>query len=463
MVYKKEMQNTELKRELGLTTAVLVVIASMIGAGIFGTTGYIQEEVQNPLMVMGLWILGGIVAISGALCYAELSSTMPHAGGEYVYIKKTFGALPSFLTGWVSLIVGFSASAASSALLTSDYAYQVSKILYPGGAIEAFMSDSANRKVFASVLVVFFGIFHMSGVKKGGFVQNVLTTLKILIIVLFTGIGLQLVLGTDRGLNLGDVFLAGETRYTGFGVGLLFVMIAYSGWNGATYLAEEIKNPEKNVPRALFWGTLFTIVIYFLLNLVYYLSIPVEQMKGMGAVAALSAENLFGTKASLFFNLSFIIMLFSSVSVSLMIGPRVYYAMARDHLFFKSVGNIHGKYGTPFASIVFQVVLTILYIVIGKIDEIFAYMGFALSIFPIVTVLGLFVIRKKIPKEQIPYKTKFFPLFPLIFISFSIFIMITSFIGRPVESSIALLVVLAGIPVYYSWTHLSPWAVREKK
>ncbi|MDH5654285.1 MAG: amino acid permease [Spirochaetia bacterium] len=462
------MHQTTLKRDLGLTTAVLVVIASMIGSGIFGNTGIIQQAVGNPLIVLLLWLLGGLIALSGALCYAELASMMPHAGGEYVYLKHSFGLMPSFLTGWVSFIVGFSAPAAASALLVANYLYETLHIAYPDSAVAGLLDTSLEQKIAASLMIVFFGLFHMSGSKKGGTVQNLLTIAKIGVILFFGILGFYVVLTAEPGSRAipegGFNLLSGyDTQWDGFGVGLLWVMFAYSGWNGATYLAEEIKNPERNLPKALFRGTLFTIIIYLLLNVLFYLTIPVDQLSGSEAVFALSADHIFGTKASLFFNLSFVVMLLSSVSVNIMIGPRVYYAMAKDHLFFKSAGNVHGKYGTPFASIAIQCLLSIVYIASGSYEGIMTYMMFALSFFPILSVLGLFILRKKIPDEKRPYKTKLFPFFPLFFAGFSLFIMITSFVGRPMISSIAIAVVLSGIPVYYLWTRLSSWAARPKE
>jgi APA family basic amino acid/polyamine antiporter len=450
------MHKSELKRELGLPTAVLVVIASMIGAGIFGNTGLIQKEVGNPLMVMGLWFLGGLIALSGALCYAELASMMPHAGGEYVYLKNSFGLLPSFLTGWVSFIVGFSAPAASSALLASDYTHEVLKQALPGSPITELFGNKWSHKAFAAVLVIFFGMFHMTGVKKGGAMQNALTVVKIFFVILFTTIGFAMILG-GRGISPAETFSVTETRWSGLGVGLLFVMFAYSGWNGATYLAEEIRDPEKNLPKALFRGTLFTMILYLGINIVYYLSVPLENLSGKEAVAAIAAENLFGKSASILFNMSFVVMLFSSLSVSLMIGPRVYYAMARDHLFFNAAGSVHGRYGTPSVSIAFQIILSLLYIATGEYDTILAYMGFALSLFPILTVLGLFTLRKSFPvkKNDHIYRTPLFPLLPLFFTIFSGLIMITAYIGRPKESQIAMIVVLLGVPVYYIWIRLT--------
>ncbi len=449
------MQNQQLQRHLGLWTAILVVIASMIGVGIFGNTGIIQMEVRHPLLVLGLWLLGGLIALSGALVYAELATMMPHAGGEYVYLKKSYGLLPSFLTGWVSFIVGFSAPAASAALLSSEYAHKFLIMVAPASALTSLFEEELYRKLYAVLLILLFSLFHSMGVKKGGMVQNVLSFAKLFFISMFAVAGLAVAFLGDGLPPMQQIVVGREADWSGFGVGLLFVMFAYSGWNGATYLAEEIKDPDKNLPRALLMGTTLTIVLYMMLNLVYYLAVPVGELEGQEAVAAVAAGYLFGNNVTVFFNLAFCLMLLSSLSVSIMIGPRVYYAMARDKLFFKAAGRVDPRFGTPMVSISIQAFLAILYVLTGKYDQILAYMGFALSIFPVLTVFGLIYLRKTHPHARRPYQTPLFPLVPLFFIGFSLVIMVTSFLGRPVESSIALAVVLLGIPIYFLWSRFS--------
>ncbi len=445
------MKDYGLKRELGLGSAILVVVASMIGAGIFGNTGIIQAEVGSPVAVILLWILGGAIALSGAMCYAELATQMPHAGGEYLYIRTIFGRIPSFLTGWVSFLVGFSAPAASAALLSADYASEFFKIAMPGSSFDSIYADPLNRKIHGTVMILLFSFFHMQGVRKGGFVQNVLTVVKLVLVIVFAVVGITTAFLAGQHGEVISAFQGGSITTTGLGVGLLFVMFAYSGWNGATYLAGEIKDPEKNLPRSLLYGTGLIILLYFLLNLLYYMAVPVSVLSGKEAVAALAVSHLFGNQMAVFFNLAFFLMLLSSLSVSIMIGPRVYYAMARDKLFFQSAAKISPKYGTPVISIWIQAALAIIYVLSGKYDEILVYMGFALGIFPILTVAGLIRLRRRAPELKRPYKTPLYPYLPIFFMLFSISMLVTSFIGRPLESSIALGVVMAGIPVYFIW------------
>ncbi len=447
------MENHGLKRELGLRTAILVIIASMIGAGIFGNTGIIHAEVQHPLVVILLWGLGGIIALSGAMCYAELATIMPHAGGEYLYISRIFGRLPSFLTGWVSFFVGFSAPAAAAALLSAEYAREFAQMAFPGSWLADFYLQAWNRKIHAVALIFLFSYFHMLGVRKGGMVQNVLTGFKLFSVILFAAAGFYIIFSGSSATWQFPTAKASSIHWSGMGVGLLFVMFAYSGWNGATYLAGEIRNPEKNLPRALLIGTLLITALYVVLNIIYYYTIPQNTISGKEAVAALAADALFGKKIAVFFHLVFFIMLLSSVSVSIMIGPRVYFAMARDNLFFKIAGGVSNYRGTPAIAIVLQGILAVVYIVTGTYDQIQAYMGFALGIFPILSVVGLMYLRKKNPNIERPYRVPLYPLAPLFFILFSVAILITSFIGRPEESSFALAVVGIGVVVFYVLDH----------
>jgi len=445
-----EEKKTSLKRQLGLWTAMFVVMASMIGSGIFGNTGIIQSAVQNSYVVLFLWILGGIIALSGALSYAELSTLMPHAGGEYVYLKNIFGLLPSFLTGWVSFIVAFSAPAASAGLLAGDYIHKALLVIDPASEITLFFSDVFGKKLFGSFLIIFFSIIHIVEVKKGGYLQNLLTILKVSFILLFLVFGFFVIYQNphyDFNKNLKNV----PVEWSGVGLGLLFVMFAYSGWNGASYLAEEIQEPEKNLPRALIGGTVFVMILYFLLNLLYYWSTPAQQLEGQEAIAAITASNLFGSNITTLFNIGFFIILLSTISATIMIGPRVYYAMARDNLFFKAAAHLHPKFNTPVMSFIIQGILAIIYIWSGTYEQIQTYMGFALSIFPVMSVIGLIYLRKKHPHIKSPYQTPFYPLFPVIFIVFSVITMIVSYIGRPVECTIAILAVLSGIPFYIFW------------
>lgn len=422
----------------------------MIGSGIFGNTGLIQERVGNPGMVVALWFIGGMIALAGALCYAELSTLMPHAGGEYVYLKNIFGLLPSFLTGWVSFIVAFSAPAAAAALLSSEYVFKALESLNPESGLTVFLSDEWNRKFSGCAMVIFFTSIHMIGVKAGSFFQNVLTVIKMSLVVAFVIAGFM-IFWIYPDTPLATDFIAGKIEWSGTGAGLLYVMFAYSGWNSATYLAEEIRSPEKNLPRALIAGTILTTSLYVILNLLYFMAVPAGELSGERAIAAMTAESLFGANITILFNLGFFFILLSTLSATLMIGPRVYFAMARDNLFFKAAAHVSPRFGTPTISFMLQAALAIIYILSGTYEQIQIYMGFALSIFPVMAVAGILVLKHQRPDLKSPYKTPFYPLFPVFFIIMSVFTMVASLFVYTITCLIAIAVVLAGIPFFFMW------------
>jgi len=437
-----------LKRQLGFWSASIIVVANMIGSGIFGNTGLIQEMVGSPLVVLGLWFLGGLIALAGALCYAELSTIYPHAGGEYVYLKNIFGGLPSFLTGWISLLVGFAAPAAAAALLSGVYVSVILKLAYPGSALAIFFQDDTNRKLLACMLIVLFGLFHSVGVKHGSRLQNFLTVTKVSVIILFAGGGLFMA-HASLAAPITEHF-TGTLHPRGMGVGLMFVMFAYSGWNAASYLAEEIKDPVKNLPRSLVAGTLFTMVIYLVMNYVYYLAVPAAELSGKPDPAAQAATRLFGEGINRVFHIAFSFMLLSGLSACVMIGPRVYYAMARDGLFFSFAGKVSST-GVPVQSIVVQCFISLLYILLGTYEDIQTYMGFSLTLFPILTVLGLILHRHRHPDMERGYRSPWFPALPLFYIAFSALIVLTSYLDRPHQGNFAISIVVAGVPMFYLW------------
>ena len=451
-----------LKRKLGIWTATFAVFASMIGSGIFGNTGMVQQFVGDPLMVMFLWFFYGLVAIAGALTYSELAARMPEAGGEYVYLRKPFGPLWGFLSGWVSLIAGFSAPAAIAAFLSADYLTALLKGAFPGYAItDLFVNGKWSvmligwelsitaKQIYAIGLILLFSVFHGVGVKKGGWIQNALTVIKLAIVLLFLIAGMFAIFFAEGPVH--DPFRSDGIQWGGVGIGLLWVLFAYSGWNGASYLAGEIENPERNVPRAMMWGTLLTAILYVALNLMYYLAVPSDDFEGKFTVASIISTKLFGPEISVFFNVCFCLILLSTLSAQIMIGPRVYYAMAKDGLFFKFASEVHPKFETPLYSIIIQGVLSVIYILTNSYYDVMTFMGFSLSIFPFLTVIGLWKLRKNAPEA--PYKVPFFPGTPLFFLAISVVIMATSAYHDPWNSLKAVGGIVVGAIIYALWQY----------
>jgi basic amino acid/polyamine antiporter, APA family len=445
----------ELKRQLGLPTSILVVVASMIGTGIFITTGEVLGMTHNALIILALWIVAVVVALTGSLCYAELATMWPHVGGEYIYLKNTFGLLPSFLTGWISLVVGFTACVAISSITVVEYLHQFFLNTFgQQSGLTLFFTDPWNQRLMASSIIFFFGALHIIGVKTGSRIQNILTIFKLFIITLLIVFGFAMVdwSNTDR---LTSVYpLASGESTAGIptiGLCLLIIMFSYTGWNGAAYLAGEIKKPERNLPLALLIGTIITSLLYLLLNVIFLMSSPGTDIMGQKAIGAIATKHLFGIKISNLFTLTIAILLLSSISVEIMIGPRVYYAMAKDKMLFQGLSSVSSRFQTPAFAITLQVALSIFYVFIGNTTILMEYMGFALGIFPVLTVIGLMYMRYKHPDMPRPFKVPLYPVVPIIFIVISLFMMTAGFIAWTSTSKFALMVILTGIPVFYIW------------
>ncbi|MBP7604215.1 MAG: amino acid permease [Spirochaetes bacterium] len=443
----------ELKRQLGLFTGVLIIVADMIGTGIFMTTGNVLGMTGDALLVLILWGVGGLIALTGSLCYAELSTTWPDVGGEYVYLKKIFGLLPAFLTGWVSLVVGFSAPVAASSLLLVQY---VNSFLQTAAGAEGVISGIWIQKGIAACLVFFFGALHIIGVRRGGYFQNFLTLLKIILVISLIGFGFAMADWESAGRlvqRYGESGAGPGLPVTG--LALLIVMFAYSGWNGASYIAGEVKNPERNLPRILFYGTLLTTVFYLLLNMVFLLAAPGEAIAGKDEIGAIAAAALFGPRVSGFFTLGIAVILLSAVSVQMMVGPRVYYAMARDGLIFRSLSRVHPRFETPALAICIQMAFAVLYIFTGSAMTLVIYMGFALNVFPVLTVIGLMVLRRREPDLRRPYRVPLYPLVPLVYIGLSVAMMTAALLNWTTTSLFAIGVLVLGVPVFYGWKKLA--------
>ena len=444
---------TTLKRQIGLWTGVLIIAADMIGTGIFMTTGNVLGITGDALWVLVLWGIGGLVAFSGALCYAELATIWPHAGGEYVYLKKIFGYLPAFLTGWVSLIVGFSAPAAAGALLIGQYAGSFFGAAGYTGIADILAQNSFGHRAASAVLVTVIGIAHMAGVRGGALVQNILTIIKIGLIVALIGAGVIAADWSQVGRLSGEyTVVAGDTHpIAGFGLALLMIMFAYTGWNAATYVSGEVKDPGKTLPAVLGRSVVLVTALYIMLNIVFLVSTSGKNLAGVDEVGAVAVKHLLGSTGAMLFTPAIAVIVLSSVSAQMMVGPRVYYAMARDGMMFRFLGKVHKTRYTPVHAILLQTALAVFYVFTGTAITLIVYMGLALSVFPLLSVAGLMKLRKTHPHLERPYRVPLYPLLPLVFIVLTVFMMAAALISWTGTSLFSILALAAGIPLYYIW------------
>lgn len=436
----------QLERKLGFLPVTNIVIANMIGAGIFTTSGLLMQDLNNPLIMIALWIVGGIIALCGALSYGELGAAIPRAGGEYAFLSKLYHPSFGFLSGWVSFVVGFSAPIAASSIGFTEY-FTTTFPQFIGWGNSLGISDPTIIKKFLSILVIviFTGI-HLRGIEFGTRVQNYLTLLKVGLVVGLIVIGFSFGGGHFSNLQQGEPFTFDFGGWKTMGLSLMWIMFAYSGWNASTYIGSEIKNPAKNLPFSLLAGTGIVTLLYLCLNIFYIYAIGSEGMKGVIPIGGLAVERLFGQNMEGIFSLFISFALFSSLSAFIIIGPRVYYAMAKDGVFFKFVSKVHPVFKVPSKAIMLQCGIAILFVLSGTFDQILTYMGFSLGLFPILAVIGVFKLRYK---KQSTFKLPGFPFVPIIYIVTGISILTLSFLERPTESSIALLTAAVGIPIYF--------------
>jgi len=447
---KNRLNNHELKREIGFFSATILVIANMVGTGIFTTSGFIMEELGNPQTMLVCWFVGGVFALCGALCYGELGATFPKAGGEYVFLRESFGKGMGFLSGWISLIVGFSAPIAAASIAFATYFFR-SFSLTPGPEIPLSLLGVSIATISAPSMVaigaiIIFSLVHYHSLLVGSMVQNGLTIFKIGLIVVFVVAGLFLGQGStdnfSQSLDIGPVF------QDKFAISLIFISFAYSGWNAAAYLGGEIKEPERNIPLALFAGTFLVMCLYLLLNVVYIYALPAKEMSGVLEVGAKSAVSLFGDEISKYFCGAIALGLLSVLSAMIMTGPRVYYAMSKDRVFFGLFGKVNKVRRTPAYSIFLQAGIAIVMVVTASFDKLLLYIGFTLSLSAVFTVVGMVMIRIKKPALVTRYSTFGYPVTPLLFILGNLWIIYFSIKSRPVTSLFGLGTIGIGLLVY---------------
>jgi APA family basic amino acid/polyamine antiporter len=412
---KQDGNNDHLLRQLTFSTLFYIVVANMVGSGIFTTSGFIMRDVQNPSAMLLCWFIGGLLALAGALCYGELGTMFPSAGGDYVFLRESFGKRIAFLSGWISLWVGFSAPIAAVAIAFGNYV---------NGALPIEFQSSGIPTVLAVSVIVLFTLMHIQGLMFGAKAQNAITLAKIILILMLIGFGLTLGKGSfhhfNAPLNYSHIFSGN------FATSLIFVSFAYSGWNACVYLGSEIKNTERNIPLSIISATIFVIVIYLLLNVVYIYAVSPREMYGVEEIGGLVAIRLFGKTVGSFFGIVIAFCLLSTVSSMIMIGPRVYYAMARDQLLFKVFQNVNRTRHVPSYAIILQSAIAICMVLTATFYALLMYVGFVITIFSSLTVFGMMVLRVKEPNRSRPYKTWGYPLTPVLFIGGNLWIVVFS-------------------------------------
>ncbi len=425
-------------RKVGGFTAACLLVSNVIGSGIFTTTGFMARELGDPVLILFLWTLGALLALTGALSYSELGAALPEVGGEYVYIRRAYGPFVGFLSGWTSFTMGFGAAIAAAAVSFASYFLQV----FPLGGKAGMVTPA-----LALLLVWALTGIHLLGVGPGGVLQQLLTVLKVgAILLLVLG---ALVFGGGSWEHFTASAPGAAPRLGTVLVSLIFVTYTYSGWNAAGYIAGEMVNPGRTIPRSMIWGTLFVGLVYMALNAVYFYALPVAALAKPPVlpVAEKVSVALFGPVAARLVALMLCFSIAGAASAMVWAGPRVYYAMARGGVFPALFSETRD--GTPRRSILLQSVWVTLLVLSGTFEQLVVYSGVVLSTFSALAVGAVLVLRWQDPGLERPYRVPLYPWVPLFYIGVSAMIVVYAVIERPTESLLALATVLAGTPLYF--------------
>jgi APA family basic amino acid/polyamine antiporter len=444
---------TGLLRQLGLVSATALVVSNMVGSTIFGATGFMASALGSAKLILLAWFVGALFALAGAVSYSELGINFPSSGGEYVYLTRAYGPAWGFMTGWVSFFAGFSAPVATAALIFANYVgYFFPRQFDPANTTTigsgTFSLKLGAAQLLASALIAGFTILNCFGVARVAKIQNTLTAIKILVIVALVVFGF--VMGTGSWANFSAPAARDSTRPlpVEFMIQLLWVMVGYSGWNAATYVAEELKQPERTLPAALAIGTGLVTALYVGLNMIFIYSTPVQAMKGVVAVGKLAAGNLFGPPGAALFSGLMAISIMSTVNAMVTIGPRVYYAMAKNGAFVKAAARVHPRWHTPVVAILSQGACAIL-MTLTPIPDLFSYIGLTLTLFTVLAVASVFVFRRRPDWQTLRAVNFLYPLIPSAYIVVGTCMVGYGIIFQPTASLASLGTIAVGAAVYH--------------
>lgn len=446
-----------LPRKLGLLSAWAVLVGSTIGSGIFRTPAVVAGRIDTPFLFGAGWVIGGALALAGALTFAELAALFPRTGGMYVFIREGFGRLPAFLFGWAELLVIRPASYGAIAITSAAYFWRLTGIdggLRPGGF------PLSLAQLTAAGFIALVACVNYRGVSLGAIIQNVSTVFKVAALLLLVALGFLLtpdpsftVAAPASGIRTGPL--------EGFGIALVAILWAYDGWADVAFVSGEVRDPQRTLPRALFLGTVTVVGLYLAAILVYTHLIPLDRMVGSPLIAADAAQAILGSAGVVFVSLAIMISTFGTLNGSIMTGPRVFFAMAEDRLFFKRLAAVHPRYGTPGASIVLAAALGIVFVSIRTFAQLADQFIIGIWPFYALAVAAVFVLRRRRPDMDRPYRTWGYPLVPLLFLLASVYLLGNYMVSEPLTFSADVLVILSGVPIYWFWGRRSAGSPAE--
>ncbi|MXX07656.1 MAG: amino acid permease [Gammaproteobacteria bacterium] len=419
-------------------TVVAVIIANMVGTGVFTSLGFQLVDIRSGFALLMLWAIGGLVALGGALTYAELGAALPRSGGEYNLLRRIYHPAAGFVSGWISSTIGFAGPTALGAMTFAAYLSSV----FPGGL------NDGMRKLVAAALVIFMALAHATNHRTSGSTQLIFTNFKIIVIVGFCLLAL-LVTNEPQPVNFLPQASDGAVLTSSvFAVSLIYVSFAYSGWNAATYLSSEVDNPQRNLPWILVMGTSIVTVLYVLLNFVFLYVAPMDAMVGQVEVGAIVAESALGAVGGQFVGLVFALLLISTVSAMTMAGPRVIQVIGEDYPALGFFGRTN-RHGIPAVAIYTQTAVALTFILTSTFESVLVFAGFTMALNSSAAVFGVFVLRRRQPDLPRPYRTFLFPLPPLVYLTVMGWTLTFTLINRPVEALGSLAIIGSGLLFYF--------------
>jgi APA family basic amino acid/polyamine antiporter len=421
------------QKKISAITATNLVVANMIGTGVFTSLGFQVAAISSDFALIALWVVGGVAALCGALCYAELATALPRSGGEYNYLSRIYHPSVGFLAGWISAVVGFPAPIALAAIAFGKYI----QVFVPG----------VSPVVISLLVVWLITAIHLLGIRVEEMFQNWSTFLKIALILVLIVAGLFVANPQHLDLTPGPGSL--QTLISGpFAVSLVYVMYSYSGWNAATYITEEVENPAKNVPWALLAGTVIVTLFYVVLNFVFLLATPKEILSGQVEVGLLAGRAIFGPVGGNLVSALIGIGLIATISAMAWIGPRITKRMAEDLPKLRVFGRSSSR-GTPYVAVLFQLIAVTILVLTGTFDAVLVYTQFSLLLCSFLTVLGLIVLRIREPALKRPYKVWLYPITPILFLIITLHMMVFVIRDKPTQSLLGLITAIAGLIIFF--------------
>jgi len=445
----------ELRRSLGLMDSTFLVAGLVIGTGIFLTTGIMAQELPSAPLLLAVWVLGGLLTVAGGLLYAELGAMMPATGGQYVYLREAYGNFAAFLFGWITLLVYQSGGNAALATGFAEYFGYFFPALGTGHELMALPIGLWTLRISAGQLTAVAAIaaltwLNVRGLREGAVVSNILTAIKITALLAFVVLGFMVdVPAAPAGAAASPAPASSHTLVYGVAIAMIAVLWAFDGWNVLSFSAGEIRNPTRNIPLALIMGTGLVTVLFIAVNAAYLRALPIPEMAGVTRIAEKAATVLWGERSAALVSAAVMLSGFGCLHANILTGARVYFAMARDGLFFPFAGQVHPRYVTPANALIVQGIWSGILTLSGTYQQLFTYSVFAAVIMYAVSAASVFTLRIRRPDLPRPYRAWGYPVLPALYILGLCAILISTIYTQPFESVAGLAFIAAGVPVYF--------------